>query len=89
MVNAMSDQIELQWGRGLKTPEIGRESAALRPLPPLQWGRGLKTPEISAPPTRAANLPRLQWGRGLKTPEIAAEWPFILRAEQASMGPGS
>ena len=38
---------ELQWGRGLKTPETARawKQKAVKRL--LQWGRGLKTPETA------------------------------------------
>ena len=37
----------LQWGRGLKTPEILWKLWKTSKLSMLQWGRGLKTPEIS------------------------------------------
>ena len=37
---------ELQWGRGLKTPEMPLMMAEKEIYPMLQWGRGLKTPEI-------------------------------------------
>ena len=40
----------LQWGRGLKTPEIRRKILTARSRPRLQWGRGLKTPEIRHSP---------------------------------------
>ena len=38
---------QLQWGRGLKTPEMRRGKAWIEDSTPLQWGRGLKTPEIA------------------------------------------
>ena len=36
----------LQWGRGLKTPEIGMLPSPEDFSKMLQWGRGLKTPEM-------------------------------------------
>ena len=68
----------LQWGRGLKTPEMPQ----LKPMKPtcwgLQWGRGLKTPEIVLTADEPAWLCVLQWGRGLKTPEIV--FPMVCAA---------
>ena len=40
--------MQLQWGRGLKTPEMRYGPVVRRPNAWLQWGRGLKTPEIKA-----------------------------------------
>ena len=44
----MTDSIDiaLQWGRGLKTPEMAASLRARTTAAGLQWGRGLKTPEI-------------------------------------------
>ena len=61
---------KLQWGRGLKTPEMRRKSPSEKPPSPLQWGRGLKTPEISNAERIGMPTNMLQWGRGLKTPEM-------------------
>ena len=36
----------LQWGRGLKTPEMPDGVLEAPRGKQLQWGRGLKTPEI-------------------------------------------
>ena len=36
----------LQWGRGLKTPEIRENPTNGKIELTLQWGRGLKTPEM-------------------------------------------
>ena len=82
-------QAKLQWGRGLKTPEIGIASCSGQRASALQWGRGLKTPEMRRL-ARSGN-PRggLQWGRGLKTPEIARRHVENFAQADASMGPGS
>ena len=37
---------QLQWGRGLLTPEMLSACFAIRIRKSLQWGRGLLTPEI-------------------------------------------
>ena len=41
---------QLQWGRGLKTPEKFTLEMMRFSLGVLQWGRGLKTPEKKPPP---------------------------------------
>ena len=38
--------IDLQWGRGLSTPEMRTVDLPVPGWPCLQWGRGLSTPEI-------------------------------------------
>ena len=43
---AIAALLLLQWGRGLSTPEILLDAAALSLCSTLQWGRGLSTPEI-------------------------------------------
>ena len=79
----------LQWGRGLKTPEMAPTPRAVADLFELQWGRGLKTPEILNRGSHQGTTTELQWGRGLKTPEIRRR-QAVTRAEAvASMGPGS
>ena len=60
----------LQWGRGLKTPEMEVSPEGYVAIYLLQWGRGLKTPEIIPPTAKIKQIRSLQWGRGLKTPEI-------------------
>ena len=60
----------LQWGRGLKTPEMRESPAKARQTASLQWGRGLKTPEMGTDIAIIGTEVTLQWGRGLKTPEI-------------------
>ena len=62
----------LQWGRGLKTPEMLPQTAETWRPPLLQWGRGLKTPEITVQTGALSCRCQLQWGRGLKTPEMPA-----------------
>ena len=61
---------ELQWGRGLSTPEVDIIREAKLNINELQWGRGLSTPEVLN--DRFAKIPKasLQWGRGLSTPEV-------------------
>ena len=44
--SGFSDKMNLQWGRGLSTPEIGEWYEDGNWQPPLQWGRGLSTPEM-------------------------------------------
>ena len=60
----------LQWGRGLKTPEIRRRHPSRRRRNCFN-GAGVLRPRKSARAAAARALDaRLQWGRGLKTPEI-------------------
>ena len=62
---------QLQWGRGLSTPEIRTDCPEQGRPSKLQWGRGLSTPEICGAMTKQPRAASLQWGRGLSTPEIA------------------
>ena len=77
----------LQWGRGLKTPEIyGRLFISLGDQP-LQWGRGLKTPEI--PPRLALFDAFLRFnGAGVLRPRKSAAQPGCGGAAQSFNGAG-
>ena len=54
----------LQWGRGLKTPEIPSKPKPLPAKGTLQWGRGLKTPEMRSSPRRLQRQVAASMGPG-------------------------
>ena len=80
-------RITLQWGRGLKTPEMPYHHTFIEKNIKLQWGRGLKTPEIRNGRKQLAIPIMLQWGRGLKTPEITY-WTSVRRKIKGFNGAG-
>ena len=81
--------VELQWGRGLLTPEIIGERRGLKAKAMLQWGRGLLTPEIRTPPPGKAVLRNASMGPGSFDPGNRSGIADPDAWAQASMGPGS
>ena len=58
------DGTPLQWGRGLKTPEMHTLHYGGIDASWLQWGRGLKTPEIRPQARTGAPERRASMGPG-------------------------
>ena len=79
---------KLQWGRGLKTPEIRGYPVAGCAAPRFN-GAGVLRPRKWPPFGSRLRQPEpLQWGRGLKTPEISFAQATFAWADKLQWGRG-
>jgi len=90
LLNGILSELQLQWGRGLSTAEIGPALSPAEHATPGFNGAAVFQPRKSgAGRVPSSGVEGLQWGRGLSTAEIGLDLGDLEPAFVASMGPRS